>query len=140
MELFDLIKTEGDFDEWWDPTGTLLCHISRNSQGSWCGYVTIPKCFSIDYKDDYLDLSCHGGITYQSPNDDGDMVIGFDCAHSGDLTPFLKFTFDIDGGVYRDRAYVTNEVNFLADQVLNLPTVKKQFERDSLLDNILDSQ
>ena len=63
------------------------CEIRRNSIGSLCGYVKLPKehpGYEKDYND--LDIDVHGGLTYSELENDK-WVIGFDCAHSGDIAP-----------------------------------------------------
>jgi hypothetical protein len=89
-----------------------------------------------------VDLSVHGGITYgnacaghichvPAPGEPDDVWwLGFDCNHSGDLAPgrssvllrsvfFEDFSFD---GTYKDVAYVRDEVESLAAQLVALPT------------------
>lgn len=132
-ELDEIIKSEGDYYEW---TNSIKCFIRRNNLKSWCGYITIPKSFPISFEEEELNLSCHGGITYHSINESGDLVVGFDCSHFGDLTPaMIEYQiFDIEGkGVYRDKDYVIDEVNNMVDQVLN--TV--QLNRSKKIDKIL---
>jgi hypothetical protein len=55
-----------------------------------------------------LAVRCHGGLTYASDHcpmakPDGNWWLGFDCSHSGDLSPKLS---SHDGDVYRNEAYV----------------------------------
>ena len=64
------------------------CVVALMHLGHRCGYVALPK--DSEYygeKYDYIDLDCHGGLTYSDfgyPLDDGNYYIGFDCAHYGD--------------------------------------------------------
>lgn len=110
---------------------------------AWCGYVGVPpghpwhgkKYDDVTQKDgNYVEV--HGGLTYADkcqgpichiakPGEPDDLWwLGFDCAHSGDLT-----IFDIDGVIpdrlrapigwhdtYRDLAYVKSETEQLAKQ------------------------
>jgi hypothetical protein len=61
--------------------------------GHWCGYIRIPEghpWHGLDDGDSYEGEAerpaVHGGITYRCTENDGHWI-GFDCAHSGDLTP-----------------------------------------------------
>ena len=56
----------------------------------WCGYVAIPKghpLLGIDLQNKkFPDLRSRGGITFTGFGDDGETwLVGFDCAHAGDL-------------------------------------------------------
>jgi hypothetical protein len=82
-------------------------------------------------------ISVHGGITYSAYSqgrichvelkNDPEKVwwVGFDCSHAQDMAPALnEFTYSLRGtikertqGTYRDIAYVTQEVEQLADQL-----------------------
>jgi hypothetical protein len=79
-------------------------------------------------------LSAHGGITYTDrcqaggkichvaqPGESEDVWwIGFDCAHSGDVTPAydgVLFRFPGDRAVYRTVEYVKREVAKLAEEL-----------------------
>lgn len=74
------------------------------------------------------ELNAHGGITYAAacdghvchvpePGEPDDVWwLGFDCAHSGDHSPYgTPFAHD----TYRDVAYVRGEVEDLAAQLVN---------------------
>ena len=129
-ELNKLIESEGDFFEW---TNILKCHIQRNSMGSWCGYTTIPKSFPVNFEQD-LRINCHGGVTYQSINPDGDLVVGFDCAHFGDCVPkYMEYDFPEKGSVYRDKKYVIDEVNSMVEQILNIVSVQRHLKINTIL-------
>ena len=131
-ELNNLIKSEGDYFEW---TNTLKCHIQRNSMEAWCGYTTIPKSLPINFEQDII-INCHGGVTYQSTNSDGDLVIGFDCSHFGDIVPkYLQFDFHQKYSTYRDKQFVINEVNSMVEQILNLVSVQRHLKINTLLNN-----
>jgi hypothetical protein len=134
-DLKILIESEGDYFEW---INTLNCFIRRNSMGAWCGYTIIPKSFPLDFEQE-INLDCHGGITYQSINIDGDLVVGFDCAHSGDLVPKLGvplFKMDtIDFSIYRDKQYVIDEVNHMVEQILKIVQVNRYLRINEILNN-----
>lgn len=58
--------------------------------GHLCGYVKVPEehtYFRDREKTD--DLDCHGGVTLNEAHEEH--WIGFDCAHSGDITPTMEF-------------------------------------------------
>ena len=131
--IFDIIKSEGDYFEW---TNTLKCFIQRNPMNAWCGYTIIPKSFPLDFEQE-INLNCHGGVTYQSTNSDGDLVVGFDCAHFGDCVPkYMEFDFpEKDGSVYRDKQYVIDEVNSMVEQILNIVSVQRHFKINNILKN-----
>ena len=112
--------------------------------GHFCGYVEIPSYHPLYKKsDDYFegqDLECHGGITFNNIDMNECHLIGFDCAHSGDLVPSIEK--DRNSGissailkqinqeikkelkisplfipVYRNFEYVYQECTYLAQQV-----------------------
>ena len=133
-ELNRIIKSEGDYYEW---TNTLKCFIQRNPMNTWCGYTIIPKSFPIDFEQE-ININCHGGINYQSVNLDGDLVVGFDCAHHGDLIPKLLelegiLINDKDISVYRDKQYVIDEVNSMVEQILNIVSVQRHIKINNIL-------
>lgn len=62
--------------------------------GFLCGYITIPKNNPLakanHYDDNILNhIPTHGGLTYSNIEENGDLTIGFDCGHCGDLSPGL---------------------------------------------------
>ena len=76
--------------------------------------------------DELLNLNCHGGISY-SREDDGMWCFGFDCAHYLDTVPRIAGILKMDGYQYRTIEYVTNELNLLAKQLMEVASnVKKQ--------------
>jgi hypothetical protein len=106
--------------------------------GAWCGYTIIPKSFPLDFEQE-INLNCHGGITFQSINTDGNLVVGFDCAHHGDLVPKLGvplFKMDtIDFSIYRDKQYVIDEVNHMVEQILKIVQVNRYLRINEILNN-----
>ena len=143
---------EPDKMQWPDPATGLPCLIVRNTHvtGSLCGYVGVPDTHPWHGKD-YNDLpdygpDVHGGLTFAAPcteTDDETSHIchvpdpgepdnvwwfGFDCGHSGDLSPAMEarhrsspFGATVYGGGYRETyktiAYVREEVTKLAAQI-----------------------
>jgi hypothetical protein len=93
---------------------------------TWCGYVAIPKGHVLDgveYSDIDLERDPHGGLTFSRrrgsgwpifsdrPETEGCWVVGFDCAHYGDVSP----TRAHEDGVYRSAAFVEREVRALGE-------------------------
>jgi hypothetical protein len=105
------------------------CTIKRHSTlGHLCGYVDVPKGHSWwgKHYDDIEDAEVHGGLTYSEVTPSGAYRLGFDCAHSGDLSPGFKWRgshrFHQTGDVYRAWSYVETEVRNLARQALEAAT------------------
>lgn len=75
-----------------------------------CGYIHLTESINMEqYR--FLEKHSHGGITYDSDN-----VIGFDCAHGGDIIPRNYFDFGhISYGHYRDFNYVMNTLENMID-------------------------
>jgi hypothetical protein len=127
---------EPDRVEWRDTRATpvLPCLIVRGPSGALCGYVGVPPghpWHGLDGSKAWrMDISVHGGVTYSQPCQNGGHIchaaqsgesepwwIGFDCAHSGDVSPARGYR-DIGEwfASYRNLAYVRMEVEQLADQ------------------------
>ncbi len=122
-QLKELIEKEGDSLQWSHTcnNGVVIdCSIHRNGVKALCGYITLTpdnSLYSIGY--DELDLSVHGGLTYNSYDDNNNWVIGFDCAHYQDLCPYFLLNEDsVFGlrGTYRDMEYVKSECESMAEQ------------------------
>lgn len=133
-----LIKKEGDFFEFtYTATNGLEvdCFIRRNMNTlSLCGYVVITndnELYGLDYDDIYqkIYIGVHGGLTY-SDEGEGGWVIGFDCAHAGDLCPAFAY---IDG-IYRTKVFVISECHKLAEEVSKFSGIVKRLQNiDSIL-------
>lgn len=112
---------EPDAMQWGDEGTGLPCLILRNEDaGNWCGYVGVKE-----YRREYADLEVHGGVTFYG----GELIgvvgrwVGFDCAHYKDLKPSMGSPSAalVDFGfVYRDWAYVFDQVTRLAAQIAAL--------------------
>lgn len=91
------------------------CIILKHEYGHLCGYVGLSKehkLFGKPNEDIYADV--HGGVTFAGWLERADTwFVGFDCAHADDLVP--KIT---KSGIYRDEAYVTEQCESLARQLL----------------------
>jgi hypothetical protein len=132
-----IIKAEGDFYEWTYTAKNGLevdCFIRRNPVLALCGYVVLTgdnSLFGLEYDDISEKIHCypHGGLTY-SDESEGEWVIGFDCAHSGDLCP--KYLHS--GGVYRTKEYVIAECESLAEEISKFSGIIKRLKNiDSVL-------
>jgi hypothetical protein len=103
--------------------------------GSWCGYVAVPPGHPLHSRDyDDVNIAVHGGLTYGGPcrgaichvpepgEADNVWWLGFDCGHHLDISPGIpgmaKTFADLSEVQYRDVAYVTAEVEQLAEQVV----------------------
>jgi hypothetical protein len=120
----------------------LDCMIIRHPEMlHWCGYVGVSKkhpYFGKHY--DVVEVSVHGGLTYSHEcqdsichlDDSGESVwwFGFDCAHSGDLSPkmnMLMEKFSVaekipdwmkrETDLYWTQSRVMKETNNLAQQL-----------------------
>ena len=103
--------------------------VRRAGGGHLCGYVRVPgehplygaPLYAAQDDDDYAKywfgkVEVHGCPTYAGfRHEDGGFWVGFDCAHSGDLSPnYRGIVFE---GTYRTMGYVLTEVLNLAEQV-----------------------
>lgn len=65
-------------------------NTTRRFGGHLCGYVILTKDHPYFGKSSDLDLEVHGGITF-GEGDEDTWMIGFDCAHSGDIVPTMDY-------------------------------------------------
>ena len=140
-ELQKLIKKEGD-ELQWDYTcsnGVIIhCSIHRNGVKALCGYITLTKdssLYGVGY--DNLNIQVHGGLTYDGYDKDENWVIGFDCAHHGDLTPYFLLNGEYyfgQRGIYRDMEYVKSECESMAEQA---SVFSKSIERYNKISQII---
>jgi hypothetical protein len=96
-----------------------VCEIRRHPNfGTLNGYVYIPLEHPVAQAKIPEDvLNVHGGITYWDERN-GSFVVGFDCAHAGDVLPYrIDPTLDYADDTYKDIAFVTNELENLAQQL-----------------------
>lgn len=142
-------QSEPDKAQWVDANTGYACLIVRGPSGALCGYVGVPQGHAV-HKLDYdhgalYDIETHGGLTFSDecqPTDDPSEHVchipepgqpdnvwwfGFDCAHSGDITPKYNAmsTYDrsmfTDGfDTYKTADYVVNCVTGLASQLQKL--------------------
>ncbi len=117
------------------------CLISRSESGALCGYIEVPAnhpWYQLNVFENYEEMGVDvwGGLTFGEGNDNGMWVIGFDCSHFNDFVPALeKFmvrselripldvqkrlkTSGLFNRLYKNIAFVTKEVESLADQML----------------------
>lgn len=115
---------------WTTEAGLPAVVLLVNDGSHHCGYVALPadladKDFVGYGSGEYVDISVHGGVTYQDalPQLEGKIVIGFDCAHAGDKT---KYSYIDDNDVWRDEQYCTDECESMAKQLMAM--LPKQLE------------
>lgn len=112
------------------------CLMVRSDVGVWCGYLGVPPGHPWHGDPDPEGACAHGGVNYASacagrvchvaqPGEPADVWwLGFDCGHAFDLIPSISAhpglrTAELAkkmGWQYRDVAYVTEQVNRLAEQ------------------------
>lgn len=128
-------KDEPDRIEW--RFLDMPCLIVRGPSGALCGYVAVAPghpWHGVEYGAIDPSPAVHWGLTYSDRCQAGGKIchvaregeaddvwwVGFDCAHSGDISPsylHLPYLQHIGfDGVYRDEAYVRSEVECLAAQ------------------------
>jgi hypothetical protein len=114
---------EPDYVEWITDCG-LKAVIRRVNLGTLCGYAVFDMCEKEYYSSFNLDdlyMDCHGGPTYfdrmipgQQRCEENVVVVGFDCAHYGDLIPSLQSILKADVSEYKNIEFVRNECERLA--------------------------
>ena len=133
-DILELIKLEGNHKQWIYTCENGLefeCSIHRIPRtGHLCGYVTLTPdndFFEKDYDD--IPAVCHGGLTYASGQGDK-WVIGFDCAHYGDLQPFYTDQSIYGGtGTYKNMEFVTKECESICEQISEKSTAQKRTKK-----------
>lgn len=97
-----------------------------------CGYVELPEHLGESGYDEspIVELNVHGGVTYAGnlPEMDNKYVVGYDCAHYGDLMKCpeelkgtsMEHSFMYSEGIWRDEEFCTNECEELAKQLAAL--------------------
>ena len=116
-----------------EATGLAYLIVRHTSSGHLCGYVGVPSnhpCYMMDYSDVPVDV--HGGLTYGSkcsgvichvpqPGEPDDIYwLGFDCAHSMDLSPTTLQARSGSVREYRTISYVREECKKLAARLAQL--------------------
>lgn len=146
-EWFNLVdKTKWPQGEWnnepdkaqWVTESGLHGLIVRNYGGALCGYAGLPEGHPLFGKEydrayDYVNIDVHGGLTFSdrcSGDPDGHSIchkaddevwwLGFDTAHSGDMSPAYVGRLDSQYCQYRNLAYVKREVESLARQLAEI--------------------
>jgi hypothetical protein len=127
------------------------CLVVRGPNGALCGYVAVTEghpAFKADYN--RVQVRVHGGLTYGNMcQPDGKIChvprpgypdhvywLGFDCSHSGDLSPGATFQY---GGrslrypapfceLYRDLHYVISECCQLAEQLARREPLRPKYD------------
>jgi hypothetical protein len=90
--------------------------IKRNDFGCLCGYLRVPSYHPWVIARDFNDVDVHGGVTYEKEQENGDAIIGFDCAHAWDGQPSWWPDRWMTGD-YRDFFYVRSEIESMSRQV-----------------------
>lgn len=86
--------------------------VKRHPQsGHLNGYINVPTDIT-EEKFNAIENLSHGGITYDEQEGDY-IVLGFDCAHYSDMTPYAVISFS--DSHYRDLKYVLNTLKDMAD-------------------------
>ncbi len=133
--------------------GGFPCLLVRGPAGAWCGYVGVPPghyAHGKGYDDDSLDhVRVHGGLTYSDGCQVGGRIchvpalgepddvwwLGFDCNHSGDVSPkdeaySIKYGWPRRLGTqtgwggsheYRTQDYARRQTVALAGQLVSTP-------------------
>lgn len=129
---------EPDRVEWREEMTGLVCLALRHPQsGHWCGYVGVPAGHPWHGKHyDDVAVEVHGGLTFANACQAGSLGehrvchtpepgepdhlwwLGFDCAHSGDVSPvwsnrFRRMPFE----TYKTLSFVRGQCESLARQV-----------------------
>lgn len=119
-----------------DDDTNYICEVKRMYCGHLCGYVHIGKSHYLHKKDlcwcsdemqnNPIAFSVHGGITYCEMSDlnDGDWVVGFDCAHAGDYVPEKDNVILSNCERYGNLDYVIDECKSLAKQLYNYDKIE----------------
>lgn len=104
---------------------TYQCAIRRNlNMGHFCGYFQLHPNNNVDLDEgdyDIYNLGVHFGITGGKAvcslyNNEQLELVGFDCAHSGDLIPFNILVFDsLGNGTYKDYDWVKSHIEKIVD-------------------------
>jgi hypothetical protein len=110
------------------------CLARRGGSGNWCGYVAVSAnhpWYEKSYDD--VEANAHGGLTYSDfCTEDEDIIchvplpgepdkvwwVGFDTAHSGDLSPNRE-RYIHNQETYKNLDYVQNEIKQLARQAFD---------------------
>lgn len=96
-----------------------FCRIQRAGAGHWCGYVKVPEYhpwYSVSSTTE-VRAEVHGGVTWASHGS-----VGFDCAHSMDLTGFTSRVYSPSHyQTYRTMAFAFRECEKLARQASLAP-------------------
>lgn len=105
--------------------------VLQMPMGHLCGYVKVPKghpCYGKDY--DLVDVDCHGGVTYARMHGNGKQQgqldkyfskgfwIGFDYAHAGDWSFYLRDEFNDKHNKLTQPFEVEEECKRVIDQLI----------------------
>ncbi len=105
--------------------GVVWAVLRSPTTWSWCGYVHASRPYPL--------LDCHGGVTFMEEKlhtkkfsaPPGGCWTGFDCGHGYDYSP--KGNYNAKYAVYRDIAYVRNQIKRMIDQILVLDPTEARY-------------
>lgn len=118
---------EPDFLEYKDQNTGYKCYIKRNKVGALCGYVVAKKPELFINKETWeIGFEIHGNVTFndfvENKQNQKEYLVGFDCAHMGDVVPTLYelqvFYEPVES--YKNIQYVIKECSKLAKQIKKL--------------------
>lgn len=87
--------------------------------GHLCGYIYLPesnKYYDKQYDD--IPITCHWGLTF-SKMINNEWVIGFDCAHYGDVVPSI-YKLMHTGEYYRNIEFCKEQCMNIIDQLVDI--------------------
>ncbi len=112
----------------------LDCAVLRVGwSGHLCGYVRLPEELvesfrAAEYSWEMANgqIRIHGGLTWRDYDCEGNMWVGFDCAHSQDASPRDYYLGQArTGSTYKTFAWVSDETRRLADQIAAIVQTNK---------------
>lgn len=100
------------------------CEARRNRMGAWCGYVSLPlehdwtKRMVTDWGTEWAAYHFCKLVEYVGePNLlRQTLKVGFDCAHSWDITPRFADMIIDENASYKDLAFVINKILEIAQK------------------------
>ena len=117
-DTIKLLRKEGDIKIRIHGRYILIAKRDR-TRLHWCGYLSLPKehpWHGHGYDD--IPIDCHGGPTFAGTNIAGlnKFFVGFDCAHSGDISP--GNTGGWSDGKYKTIDYVMEQLEDMYGQAV----------------------
>ena len=125
-EFKELVEKEGNLKEFvYRGFNCKIIRVNPEFSGHLCGYIEIPESHElhnmgydeIEEKYNY-ELPAHGGLTFSGILKSGGYWIGFDCDHSGDLSPCYSPDFDFGINHY-DRYMDMHSVEVCINEIVD---------------------